>query len=458
VDKLQERIANYACNLDYKDLPPEIIHAAKVRVIDTLGCLIGGFFAEPSQLARAVAAQVSSPMAATILGTREKSSPEMAAFANATAVRYAEYNDVYQSPGGGGGHPSDVITPILAVAEPTHASGKDFLTAIVLAYEVLLRLADPARLDTRGFDYTNFICLTTAIGAGKVLRLSTEQMSQCISLAIVPNNSLAQARNDNLTMWKAMASGQAGKAGVFAALLARQGVEGPNLPFEGAAGWFTVVTGKPISLETIGGNGVPFRTLEARIKPRACCANTISSALATEKARATIKSPAEVERIVVETYAWAKDRSGTKEHHWHPQTRETADHSIPYVVAATLIDGSVGPRQFADERLFDPNMVALMQKIEVVCNPEFTKSYNRLPQAYCTRVEVVTKDGSKHVGEVSSIKGDISDPLTDAEIEEKFRCQCQEFLGKKRVRAILDSLWQIEKMDVLTEIPPAFVL
>ncbi len=456
MDKLQERLATYACALNYEDLSPEAIHAAKVRVIDTLGALVGGFSGESCQIARAIAGLSSSPMAATILGTREKSSPEMAAFANAATARYMESNDVYHWPGSGGGHPSDTLTPVLAVAEPVHAGGREFINAIILAYEVYLRVGDATK--TSGWDAATRAVLAVAIGAGKLLGLSREQITQCISLAVVPNNALGQTRSGNLSMWKSVAAGQAGKAGVFAALLARQGMEGPNLPFEGAAGWFRKVSGEAFSLESMGGNGTPFKILDTMIKPRASCGSTISSILAAERAHVLLNGTKDVERVTVEVYEPAKRGMGTGEENWHPETRETADHSIPYVVAAALMDGTVGPSQFTMERIHDPELMALLQKVEVVSNPEFTKAYESVPVGHFTRVEVVTRSGERHVGEVNSIKGDTRDPMTDGEIEDKFRNNTRDVFDDERVGTILARLWQLEEMEDVAEIPPAFVL
>ncbi len=458
MDKLQERLANYAGALNYTRLSPEAIHAAKVRVIDTLGSLIGGFFAEPCRISRAMAVQASGPLMATIVGTLDKSSVEMAAFANATAARYIEMNDVYHWPGSDGGHPSDVIMPILAVGETTHASGRDLLSAVILAYEVYLRLSDAVKISENGFDYTNYVCLGSALGAGKLLGLSREQISQCISMAVVPNNSLGQARRGHLSMWKAMASGQAGKAGVFAALLARQGAEGPILPFEGMAGWFPAVARKPLSLEVMGGNGTPFKIADTIIKPRPSCSNTISAALAAEQVHPSVKNAKDIERVTVDVWERAFLGSGSGEHHWHPETRETADHSIPYVVAAALMYGQLSTKYFNEDYLANPDLLALVQKVEVICNPEFTKAYMTHPAAHRIRVAVTTRSGERHAAELNSIRGDPTDPMTDGEIEDKFRGQCEEFLGRKQARAILDSLWRLDEMADVAAIPPAFVL
>ena len=455
MDAIQQRLTEYALGLNYEDLPDDIVHIAKLRLIDTLGALIGGFDGEPCRIARAAAGLVSSPFAATIVGTRDQTSAEMAAFNGATA-RYVEMNDVYHWPGSGGGHPSDVVMPVLAVAEPGHSSGRDLITSLVLAYDIYLRLSDTVRVSHQGFDATNYAVLGTVVAAGKLLGLSQAQLAQAISMAVVANAPLGQARTGALSMWKAVAAGQAGKAAVFAALLAREGMEGPDQPFEGAAGWNRAVAGGPFALEVLGGNGTPFKIADVIVKPRSSCASTISSILAAEQAGAPLQSPTEVERVTVEVYAAAKRGMGTGEHLWHPETRETADHSIPYVVTATLLDGTVGPAQFYPDRMRDPQLQRLLQKVEVVANDEFTAAYERLPVEHRTRVTVVTRDGQRHIGEVSGLKGDVTDPMSDAEIEEKFRRLTEAHLGGARVRSVLDRLWNLEALADVAEVPAAF--
>jgi len=456
-DRLQDRLVNYAMNLRYEDLPAVTVHDARVRIIDTFGSLIGGFHGEACRISRSTAALYSSHFAATIIGTRNKSSAEMAAFANATTARFVEMNDVYHWPGSGGGHPSDVIMPVFAVAEAAQSTGRELITAVVLAYEAFLRTADAVRL--HGFDHTNYALIGTALACGKLLKLDAEQMAQCLTMAVVPNNGLGQARAGHLSMWKAVASGQMGKAAVFAALLAREGMEGPNLPFEGGSGWLKHVARQDVDLGDLGGeNGAGFKISDTIIKPRSSCATTISSILAAEEAAAKLSDPAEIEKVTVEVYQRAKVGMGTGEHHWNPQTRETADHSIPYVVAATLLDGTVTPLQFADSRLFSNELRTLLPKIEVVENPEFTEDYEKLPIQHRTRVTVSMQGGNSHQGEVRTLKGDLSDPMNDEEISAKFLKLTQDLLGSKNSRGILERMWAVDSMADVSEIPPAFVL
>jgi 2-methylcitrate dehydratase len=456
VDSIQLRLTEYARKLRYEDLPADVVHIAKVRVIDTLGSLIGGFFAEPCRIARDVAAAMPNAAGATVLGTRMKTSPEMAAYVNAATARYVEMNDIYHWPGAFGGHPSDVLTPVLAAAEHACADGRAFITSVVLAYEVYQSFSDVFRNIGMGFDHTNFCTLGSAVGAGKLFGLSAAQLSQCISMAAVPNVILRQVRSSHYSMYKAVASGHAGRAGVFAAILARAGMEGPHLPFEGKGGWRDHVARDQFEL-SLGGYGAPFKIQHALIKPRACCGTTISSVLAAEKI-SPLRDLASVDRITVEVYKKAKERVGTGAHCWNPDTRETADHSIPYVVAATLMDGTVTPRSFNDAHLWNPALRALIHKVEVVENAEFTRAYVRLPVEHHTRVTVALANGDKLVGAAGGKKDELSAPKSDEDVADKFRMLCEEALGVRQVDRLLAQLWKLEQMDDVAAIPPGFVI
>lgn len=455
-DATQDRLADYACALQFGTLTPEAVHDATVRVIDTLAALAGGYDGPASEITRKMAARVSDPEGATILGTTKKTMPDLAAFANATAARYVELNDVYHWPGSAGGHPSDVITPLLGVAEHARASGRDLITAVVLAYEIYLRLSDA--IGRTAFDCANFSCLGVAAGSSKLMGLSRAQLAHSLSMAAVPGNILRQVRTGHLSMWKAVTAGHAGRAGVFAAMLARDGMDGPYLPFEGKSGWADHIAGKRFVLDALGGSGTRFKIQDTLIKPRSSCATTISSILAAEKVAPGIgKRVAEVERVTVETYERAKTGMGTGEHHWNPDSRETADHSIPYVVAAALLDGTVTPKQFDDEHLKSPALRGLLGKIEVVANDEFTRDYEKHPVVHRSRVNVVMRGGERLSGEAGGDLGDLSQHKSDAEISAKFMGTAAGFLGPQRAQALLERLWRLEAMADAGQIARDFV-
>lgn len=454
-DSIQAHLAGYADALNYDSLSDDAIHAAKVRVIDTLGALIAGFDGEPCRIARALAGSMLQATGATILGTRNQTAPDMAAFVNATTARFPELTDTYHWPGSAYGHPSDVITPLLSVAEYGRAGGRDLITAVVLAYEVFCRFSDV--FHNKGFDPSNFACVATAVGAGKLLGLGFHQLAQCVAMAVTPNVMLRQVRLDHLTMFKVAAAGHAARAGVFAALLAKAGMEGPHLPFEGKAGWCDYVAGEKLALATFGGNGVAFKIPVTRLKMRPCAGNTISSVLAAEKL-APLDDFARVEHITVEVYKRAKIASGTGEHFWNPRSAETADHSIPYLVAVALKDGTVSPRSYDEAHLRDPRVRELVRTIEVVENEDFTRAYERVPQAHRTRVTVRMSGGQSVAATSGGDEDDLAAPKSDAQIAAKFRRLGESALGAGRINTILDRLWHLEHMKNVGEVASAFVL
>ena len=240
------------------------------------------------------------------------------------------------------------------------------------AYEVFLRISDV--FHNRGFDHTNFAAWAAPWRRASCLGLPPSQLSHCISMAVVPNVILRQVRMGHLSMFKAAASGQAGRAGVFAALLARAGMEGPHLPFEGKAGWCDHVAGKRFSLDTMGGNGTSLQDTGYADQDCGPPAATRISSDSGGRESGAAQNIKDVKQVTVEVYKYAKEPVGTGEQRWNPESRETADHSIPYVVAATLMDGTVTPRSFNDAHLWNPELRALMQKIEVVENEEFTQA------------------------------------------------------------------------------------
>lgn len=440
-DKVQTQLTSYACSLDYDMLPPDVVQAAKARIVDTLGVLVSGFDGEPCRVIRNLAKELDYPGRSTILGTKWKTSVEMAAMVNGTTARYAELTDVYHWPGSAYGHPSDTIAPIYSVAEHADASGKEFINGVVLSYEVFCRMSDV--FHNKGFDAVNFGCIATALASARLLKLTPEQTAHALSLAAVPNVILKQVRVDNLSMFKVAAAGHAARAGVFAALMAKAGMEGPHLPFEGKSGWFNHVSLEPLSFDVMGGQGADFKLPVTGIKYRPCAGNTISSVLAAEKI-APLPDAGAVKRIVVEVYGRAKIASGTGEHFWAPETPGTADHSIPYLVATTLIEGTVTHDSFDKAHLANTEIRTLTKKVRVEANDEFTKAYERIPVQHRTRVAVTMNDGRVIVGNAGGDENDLSAPCTNAKIDEKFRKLAGSALGEKRLNEALGTLWALQ--------------
>ncbi|MGH8056473.1 MAG: MmgE/PrpD family protein [Candidatus Entotheonellia bacterium] len=452
MDRTTELLSAYACRLSYDDLPPEVVHQVKRTVIDTLGCALGGFDAEPSQIARRLAGHVSSIMPSRILGTKEASAPDMSGFANGVMVRYLDCNDSYFSPGGG--HPSDMIPAVLALADPLGRDGRTVITAIALAYEVFCRLSDQVVLGDLGWDQGLFSVIGAACGAGKALGLDQQAMQQAISLAIVPNLPLGVTRVGELSMWKGCAAASATRAGIFAAQLAEQGMTGPAEPFEAPKGLWEQAVGKLVTLEKFGGGGEPFRITGTSFKFFPSQIHTQGPIGLALELRSRV-APSEIASLRIQTYHTAVHSAATEPQKWDPQTRETADHSIPYLVAVALHDGAVTPASFSSARIQDPALRPLIGKMTIVEEPEFTR---RFPQEACTRMEVTSASGQRFVAETAHPKGHQANPLQDAEVEAKFRHLSHEVLPEEQARAALAQLWTLEQAPDLRALFDALVV
>jgi 2-methylcitrate dehydratase len=455
MDRFLDCLSSYATSLTIDDLPQEVVHEAKRRTIDLLGCAMGAYMAEPCKIARAHALEVTSDPGSTVLGTRHRSSPELATFSNGVMGRYLDYND---NAGGKdlkqGSHPSDNIPGVLAVAEYAGADPKPTLTAIVLAYEVQGRLGEAASLRARNLDHVFYVSLSSALAASKVLELSKEKTAHALALAAIPNVALRETRRGQLTMWKACAGPNAARNGVFAAMLARVGFTGPDQAFEGSYGVLNLVTG-PMDTPSFAASGRPYKIMEAKLKYFPAESSTQCAIHAALELRKKLASVDDIQSIIVETFDLAIEQTADTPDKWHPTTRETADHSLPYVVAAALIDGTISLDHFKAERILDAKLHALMQKVEVRHNPNYTKEH---PEADHTRVEVVTTSGMRYMKEVRYAKGHPKNPMTDDEVNHKFRTLTEPFLPEKQVGDILDCLWNLERVKHVRQVLNMFAI
>jgi 2-methylcitrate dehydratase len=443
MDPTIAQLSDYAVSLQYSDIPSETVHECKRRLIDTLACAIGAFGAEPSKIARAIARRTTGDQSARILGTSRTSSPELAAFATGVMVRYLDFNDQYRKVKGGG-HPSDSVPAVLAMADAMQTNGKSVITAMILAYEVFCNFSEVLYFTEKGFDDATHCAFASAVGAGKILGLSKEAMAHAIALSIVPNMALRATRRGELSMWKGCAAANACRNGIFASLLAAEGLTGPLNAIEEKEGGLSSFLG-PFEWEPFGGRGAPFRVGLTNLKYFPSEYHSQAPITAALQLRDNVVIEA-IESVNVETYWMAWNGIGSEPEKWHPKTRETADHSLPYIVAAALLDGTIEPDTFSTTRITDARLLALMQKITVQENPEFTKAY---PNLVPCRIEIRASNGQRHVADVSYPKGHAKNPMTDIEIEDKFRKMCSSFLTPSQTAAALKELWEFDKINDL---------
>ena len=449
MDKTTERISQYTSTFTFEDLPDKTIHQAKRRIIDALGCTMGGYSSEPATIARKLAAGVSGSHPARLLGSGQPTSVEMASFANSVALRYLDCNDTYVTKGGG--HPSDMLGGVLAVADMCQASGSQVIAAAVLAYEMCGRFSDESPLAELGWDQGAFVVIGAVCAACNLMGMDARQTGHALSLAIVPNMPLVQTRMGELSMWKGCATAASVRAAIFAALLAREGMEGPEDPIEGQHGLWRQVAG-PCELGRFGGGETPFMIDDTSLKYFPSQIHTqapISMALELRK-QVDVENVAEIN---IDTYKAAWRSAGSEPEKWDPKTRETADHSIPYLVAVALRDGAVTPGTYLPERIGDPSLRPLMQRIHIAENPDFTQSY---PGSQQCRMELVSTDGRRFVEGASYPKGHVLNPIDDSELEAKFSSLVDGRLTGEQARQALEVLWSLENVENAREVVDLF--
>ncbi|MBI3043662.1 MAG: MmgE/PrpD family protein [Betaproteobacteria bacterium] len=453
MDRILNVLSDYAVSLTYQELSQAVVHQVKRRVVDTLGCAMGGYYAIPAQIARAHALEVVSSSGSTMLGTRHRSSPELVAFANGVMARYLDFNDTSMSRKGG--HPSDNIMAVLAAAEYAGADIQNTIAGIVIAYEVQDRFGLACSdLRDNGWDHVAYVVLASAAGAGRAIGLNKEQMANALALAAVANAGMRQTRAGRLSMWKGCAAPNAARNGVFAALMARRGLTGPEEAFEGPWG-FKKQLGTVLKLPAFGGNGEPFSIETDKFKYFPCDYEAQCSIFPALELHKVLNGKVnEIAKIDIETYEHAVEVAADTPDKWNPTTRETADHSIPYVVAVALTKGTVGLGDFIDESIRDPELHALMQKIQVHATEECTRNW---PEAFPFRITVTTESGQKHVRDVRYAKGHPRNPMTDQEIEVKFRQLAEPVMGRTQVNNALGCLWHLEDIKRIQELFDLFV-
>jgi len=437
LDATIERIADYALELSFEDLPQDAVHQTRRRIIDTLGCALGGYDDEPCKVARKLGARVTAASGgARIIGTSQRTLPELATFANGVMGRYLDGNDTFP---GGGGHPSDVIAPMLAMTESTGADGRALITSIVLAYEIYHAFFKGAILRDRGMDHALYTAVGSAVGAGKLLGLDRTRMGQAVALAITPNIALHCTRRGDLSMWKGVAGPNGARNGVFAALLAAEGMTGPAAAIEGSHG-LRELAGS-FELGELAGPQGTFKLTQSNIKLFLSEYHSQSPITAALQLAKDIRAD-DIESIKVHTYWFCWSEIGSEPEKWHPTTRESADHSLPYVLSAVLTDGAFSDAIFTEERIRDPKLHALADKVTVEEDPEFTKRFSA--EIPC-RLEIRLRDGTLKTAAVNHPRGHYRNPMTDAEVESKFRTLAGRKLSHAQCDQALVRLWKIDQ-------------
>lgn len=451
MDNTTEALVRFALSVSADSLEDSTLLEIRRRLADSIACLVGGLQSVPAQVARHLAAEVTSTPAAAVAGSPRGSSPELAAFANTVALRYLDYNDTYFSPLGGGGHPSDLIPTALAVGETTGADGGEVLASIAMAYELWGRLAGTVRIRERGWDQGLFTVVAAALTAGRLLRLDEDQLANAVSLAVIPHVPTRRTRAGALSMWKGCATAGSARNGIFAAKMASLGMTGPPEPFEGPEGIWDQVTGPfDLSLDLPEPGGLVVERSLLKSRPAEYNAQGPLDLVMALREEVNVT---DIERIDVDTYWLCWSEIGHEAAKWDPQNRETADHSLPYLMAVGMVDGRIGLDSFSTERISDPALRPLMQAITVTERDDLTRAF---PREIGCRISVQLANGTTIDRAVAHPRGHAENPLGDDEINAKFDELTEYQLFNREVAHTLRDLsWRAHELDDINELTSA---
>ncbi|MGA2874120.1 MAG: MmgE/PrpD family protein [Nitrososphaerales archaeon] len=456
MSNLAEQLSEYAHSLQFQQIDNESIIEAKKRILDSLGCAIGSFNEKPVMKTRHLIQNSYVGKASTVLGTKTKTTSDIATFANGLLIRYFDFNDTYLSKEPA--HPSDNISACLAAGEANHVTGKDLLAAIVLAYEIQCRLCDAASLRSRGWDHVCYGLVSSALGAGRLFGLNVEELTNAVNISLNSHIAMRQVRAGNLSDWKGFSFANAARNAVFSVMLAKEGITGPSPIFEGEMGFFHQVSGKfDLDLSVFGGigDGTHFKLPETYIKYYPAEYHSQSAIWAAFEAKKEIGEVKNIISVEIETHEAGYTILGSDEEKWAPKTKETADHSLPFIVGMALLEGKIQNSTYSQRNLVNPNIINFLKKITVKEERNLTSLY---PSEIANRIIVKLADGRTVTKQVTVPKGHPRNPMSQDEVVSKFKLLTKRFMNESQIEKIINFVWTIEKQKDISLLPKLCVV
>jgi 2-methylcitrate dehydratase len=437
-------IAEWAAEVRYEDLTPPVVNEAKRYLMDSVGCALGGAQQHDVELARNVMNEIAGSGPSTVMVTGEKMDPVSASLLNALMIRVMDYNDIYwkQDPT----HPTDIIPAAMAAAERAGGSGRDLILGIVLGHEIEQRLAEVSFPGIReiGWHHATLTAVTSPIVAGRLIGLDADAIQHAIGISASRHCTTGSVTAGKLTMMKNTVDPLATQSGVLAALLAEQGYTGPEHVLDGKEG-FSHVFDTEWRFEILtDGLGDSWRIPRCSMKffPTEALTHTPISAVLDLVIENDL-APDAVESITIYSLARAADILADPSK-YDPRSKETADHSLPYVIAAAVAERQVTPVQFTQEKIMDHVIRAQLPKVKVIADPEIEAVF---PELQRVRVEIRTTDGRLFTSQLDYPKGDPRNPLTDDEIAGKFEALAVGIATPADVEKMQNAISKTEEYD-----------
>jgi 2-methylcitrate dehydratase len=448
-ETITAKMSRWAAELEYRQLSQEAVYQAKRFLLDSVGCALGGYQQHDVIIALEVLNDIAGRGPATVIGTGKKIDAVSASLANALMIRCMDYNDIYwkQDPS----HPSDIFPAAMACCERAKSDGKELLVGFVLGHEFEMRLCEAAfpGIRERGWHHATLTAFVSPIVAGRALRLPWEQIQHAIGISASRHCTMGAVTAGKLTMMKNTVDPMATQSGVLAALLAEKGYSGPEHVIDGKEG-LAHCYGPEWKLNLLTDDlGESWRITQCGMKffPTEALTHAPISAV-LDLVKDNDLRPENVEKIQIRSLARAADILSDPSK-YDPRTKETADHSLPYVIAAALADRQVTPAQFEMKKIMDPTIRAQLKKVEVVADPEIEKVFPALQRVI---VNITTTEGRTFSKQLDYPKGDPRNPLSDAEIEEKFSALAEGVLSKSAQKKLVDAIWNLEKVGSVSKL------
>ena len=448
-------MAQWAAGLKFEQLSlsKDAVHQAKRLLLDSIGCALGGYQQHDVMIALEVLSEIAGPSGATVIGSGRQMDVVSASLANALMIRCMDYNDIYwkQDPS----HPSDIFPAAMAAGERAGSDGCELIVGLVLGHEFEMRLCEAAfpGIRERGWHHATLTAFVSPIVAGRMLYLSAQQIQHAIGISASARATLGAVTAGKLTMMKNTVDPMATQSGVLAALLAEKGYTGPEHVIDGKEG-LVHCFGPEWKLNILtDGLGDSWRITQCGMKafPTEALTHTpISAVLALVKDNDL--RPNDIAKVHIRTTARGADILSDPSK-YDPHTKETADHSLPYVIAAAIAERQVTPLQFTQAKIMDPVIRAQLSKIAVAADPEIEKVFPALQRVI---VRIHTIDGREYTTQLDYPKGDPRNPLTDKEVEEKFEALAEPVMSREARRRAMDAIWNLEKQPSVTALMKLF--
>lgn len=469
-DEVAEFLGHYIATAP-ATMTDEVRHAAKRALGDSIAVCLGALDHPASLAARRYAARFPGTGGCVVWGTQQRATPDIAALVNGVLLRCYDYNDFFVGKKNSG-HPSDMMAAAVAAAEFAGVSGEKLLNAIAVGYEITGAAFDAMSTAPGGWDYTNLTALGTTAAVARILDLTAAQTREALAMTVIPHLASDEIESGDLnsrgdlTMWKRFNGSDAARNALQAGLLASVGVEGAVRPFTGKLGFIAKLKNAddpfPVLKDRLAAGKPLSRVCETNMKLWPVGSVALSAIRAALEARTKAGDIAKIKQVRVFSEEGAYDHLvRIRPDPWNPISRETADHSLPYIVAAAVLDGYIRTESFDLDRVRDPARAAFLRdKVTVVAAPELGTiaggKFKRHEAGYLSRVEIETIDGTVHHGAAKPFPGHPKSPFTDSDLAEKIRVNAEPYAGATITRSVIDALFGMERLDNVRKLTALF--